>query len=186
MIAVFDTSTLIYLLRPDTPAPLRKGTQVRVDQCQARIEHLLADLQRSKATIVIPTPTLSELLVMSGEAGPDWLRILTTTRYFRPAPFDVLAAVECSIMAKDRMSAGRPASVSRAKAKFDEQIVAIARIERASIIYSDDEDIRALVGDSISVRGIEDLPLPPAEAQGRLDFQPPALSDDETVEAEEE
>lgn len=177
MIAVFDTSTLIYLLKPDTPAPNFAGTQVPVDQCQSRIEYLLSELQQSKATIVIPTPTIAELLVRAGTAGPDWLRILTTSRYFRAAPFDVLAAVECSLMSKARLGAGKVADSSRAKAKFDEQIVAIARVERASIIYSDDGDIRRLAGDNIQVRGMEDLLLPPAEAQGRFDLEPASDED---------
>ncbi|MFX6011401.1 hypothetical protein ABTE87_22180, partial [Acinetobacter baumannii] len=51
---------------------------------------------------------------------------------------------------------------SRTKAKFDDQIVAIARVERATVIYSDDADIAKLAGPSVTVIGMASLPMPPA------------------------
>ncbi len=171
MIVVFDTSTLIYLLKPDTPAPCYAGTDRRIDDCQSRINFLLAELQKAKARIIVPTPVIAELLVHGGAASPEWLRILTNSRYFRPTPFDTLAAVECAEMSKVRLGAGRLSGAARAKAKFDDQIVAIARIERAEVIFSDDHDIRRLVSDDVQVRGIADLPLPPEERQGRLHLE---------------
>ena len=53
-----------------------------------------------------------------------------------------------------------------AKAKFDRQIVAIAKVHRATAIYSDDGDVKSL-GEraKIKVIGIADLELPPQDAQ---------------------
>lgn len=184
MIVLFDTSTLIFLLKPDAPAPHLPDSATLVPDCASRIGYLLSELQRSKSTIVVPTPVIAELLVLAGEAGPEWLQILTQSRHFRPAPFDTLAAVECAEMAKRRLGV-RLSRAVKAKAKFDEQIVAIARRERATVIYSDDRDIRALVNDEIAVMGMADLPLPSVEAQGHLDLEqaplepPPSGLDDE-------
>jgi predicted nucleic acid-binding protein len=177
MIVLFDTSTLIYLLKPDAPAPKIPGTEERVSDCHQRISYLLSELQKARATIIVPTPVIAEILTQAGAAGPEWLRILTGSRYFKPSPFDALAAVECAAMARTRLGAGKLSGKERVKAKFDEQIVAIGRIERASVIYSDDGDIERLVDLNTKVIGIGAMELPPSEAQGSLDLEP--IGDDE-------
>lgn len=115
--------------------------------------------------------------MLAGTAGPQWLQILTTSRHFRFSPFDVLAAIECAEMGKTRLGA-RMSQATKAKAKFDEQIVAIGRIERAEVIYSDDSDIRGLVGadDGVRVMGMADMQLPPFAAQGSFDLEAMAPS----------
>lgn len=161
----------IWLPSPACSAKRRTSHLVeRVPDCAARIGYLLAELQRSKSTIVIPTPVNAEILVLAGQAGPEWLRILTRSKDFRPAVFDTLAAVECAELAKRRMDSRISRDV-KAKAIFDEQIVAIAKLHSAAIIYSDDGDIRGLAGEEINVQGMADLPLPPADAQGKLDLE---------------
>lgn len=57
-----------------------------------------------------------------------------------------------------------------AKAKFDDQIVAIAAVEGATAIYSDDEDIAKLAQGRFQVINIATIPLPPKTAQGNLPF----------------
>ena len=176
MIALFDTSTLIYLLKPDAPAPVVEGSDQRVSDCHLRISYLLSELQKARATIVIPAPVIAEILVYAGTAGPEWLRILTTSRHFRPSPFDALAAVECAAIARKRLGSRKLTNAERTKAKFDEQIVAIGKIERATVIYSDDGDIRRLADETTKVIGVAELPLPPEERQGKLDLE--AMPDD--------
>lgn len=134
------------------------------------MEYLILELQQAKATLIIPTPALSEVLVYAGEAAPSWLAILAGLRCVRIAPFDTLAAVECAAMARDRLTQGRPEDVTKRKAKFDEQIAAIAFVERADEILSDDDHIRRLVGEKMTVRGIADLSLPPQDPQIGLDL----------------
>lgn len=172
MIVVFDTSTLIFLFKPDALGPHFPGSNERVDSCQSRITYLLSELQKSKSRIVVPTPALAELLTHAGEAGPEWLRILSTSKHFRISPFDVLAAIECAELSRKRLGAGKQSQAERRKAKFDEQIVAIAAVEAAGVIFSDDEDIRKLATNKMEVRGMADMPLPPQEAQGSLMFDP--------------
>jgi predicted nucleic acid-binding protein len=177
MIVAFDASVLMYLLDETTAAPLGEDGQP-VQDCQVRVSHLIAELQRAKAKIVIPAPALAEILVYGGSAGAEWLNILNTSRRIHVSPFDVKAAVEYSVM--ERMRAGHlNPGQRRAKAKFDAQIVAIARMEGATTIYSDDSDVKKLWADHGQVKGIADLPLPPQDLQMRMEFDP-HINDDDT------
>jgi hypothetical protein len=170
VIVAFDASVLVFLLDENASAPLGEdGGQIA--DCQTRVSHLIAELQRSKAKIVIPAPALAEVLVYGGSAAAEWLSILNTSRHIVVSPFDERAAVEYSVMEQMRISSPRT-GVPRPKAKFDQQIVAIARVEGAERIYSDDGDIRRLWGDEDQVIGIGGLPLPPMEAQLSIEFDP--------------
>lgn len=167
MIVAFDASILIYLFDENAPAPKSSSTGLPVDRCQERVENLISTLQREKAKIIIPTPSLGEALVRAQEGAPERLRILKSSKHFRIAAFDERAAVEFAATQASRHAAGvKAVATTRAKAKFDDQIVAIARVEGANVIYSDDEDIKKIAGSRIKVIGIEDLPLPPDDAQG--------------------
>ena len=60
---------------------------------------------------------------------------------------------------------------SWAKAKFDWQIVAIARVGNAKVIYSDDGDIaRIAARHELRVVKTDDLPLPDSARQHKLDL----------------
>ncbi len=57
-------------------------------------------------------------------------------------------------------------TATRAKLKFDRQIVAIARVNRQTTIYSDDSDIAKLADAlDLEVIPISGLPPPPENAQ---------------------
>ncbi len=170
MIVAFDASVLVYLLDEDAAAPTDDNGQIVAD-CKARVSHLIAELQRAKAKIIIPAPALAEVLVYGAAAAPDWLNILNTSRHIRISPFDARAAIEYAVMERLRASSPK-AGPSRAKAKFDQQIVAIARVEGAERIYSDDGDIKRLWREDEQVFGIAALPLPPEDKQLSIEFDP--------------
>jgi predicted nucleic acid-binding protein len=170
VIVAFDASVLVYLLDENARAPQGENGEP-IEHCQTRVSHLIAELQRAKAKIIVPAPALAEVLVYGGAAAPDWLSILNTSRHIRISPFDERAAIEYSVLERARVAAPRSGK-PRAKAKFDEQIVAIARVEGATTIYSDDSDIRKLWGDGGQVAGIADLPLPPQDRQIAMQFDP--------------
>lgn len=169
MIVAFDASVLVYVVTPEANAPIDKATGQPVARCADRVSYLIATLQRDKATIIIPTPSLAEVLVGGGDAAPGWLAMLERSRHFRIADFDKRAAVEHAARQAERKLGGKKA-VERRKAKFDDQIVAIAAVAGVSVIYSDDGDIRTLAGTQFEVKGIADLPLPPESEQGSLPF----------------
>lgn len=171
MIVAFDASILIYIIDAQASAPLDEATGQPLLQCRERVEHLINELQKEGAKIIIPTPALAEVLVKATNA-PKMLSHLTTSKHFKVASFDEKAAVEFSLMQSSRTT--KPTS-SRTKAKFDDQIVAIARVECASVIYSDDEDIAKLAGSNVRVVGMSALPTPPApptKAPDLFDFEP--------------
>jgi predicted nucleic acid-binding protein len=170
LIVVFDASVLVYLLDEQAKPPIDDKTGKPVSHCRERIESLLADLQNKSAKIIIPTPALAEVLVKANKAGRDYLDILENSKSFRVASFDKRAAVEFAAMQAARVTVGKKASTSRLKAKFDDQIVAIASIESATTIYSDDEDIAKLSGSRFEVIKVSQIPLPPEVAQPSLPF----------------
>jgi predicted nucleic acid-binding protein len=189
LIVAFDASVLVYIVTVDAKAPIDPSTGQAVSQCKERLDQLIASLQRDRAKIIIPTPSLAEVLVGAERAGPEFLRIINASRHFRIVSFDERAAVEFAARQAERKSAGvRPSAPTRAKAKFDDQIVAIAAVENATIIYSDDPDIKKLVGSRFDVIGIAQLPLPPEKPslpllslmQDKSPDEKPSREDDDT------
>jgi hypothetical protein len=58
------------------------------------------------------------------------------SRHFRISSFDERAAIEFAVMQDERRRRNiKSTGSTRAKAKFDDQIIAIAAIEGATIIY---------------------------------------------------
>ena len=175
---VFDATALLYFLEPDARAPLDPATNGPVTDTKARIDFLIQTLQNRHETIVIPTPALSEVLVHAGDAGSEYLEILNNTRCFRIEPFDQRAAIELAATTRDALAAGNLRAgmdTTRAKLKFDRQIIAIARTRCQNVIYSDDGDVarlgRAL---GLEIIPIHTLPLPPEDPQKELGFDPDA------------
>jgi len=173
---VFDATTLLYLLDPEAKAPTDPETGEPVARVKDRITFLVSELEKRKEKIIVPTPALSELLVRAGEAGPGYLDILNRHAAFKIVDFDQRAAVEVAAATREAIAAGdkRGGSDSPwAKVKFDRQIVAIAKVEGASAIYSDDGDIaRFAKGSGLAVIRVCDLPLPPEDAQQSLPLDP--------------
>lgn len=153
----FDTTFLTLMFVPDAKHSLPDAKQ--------RVEFLLRDLNGRGDQILIPTPVLSEILVKSGKARNDILQALTKNPRFLIAPFDLRAALELSVMTDAALKTSDKRKGSAAtwtKVKFDRQIVAIAKVERAECIYSEDEDVRSIgKREGISVLGVEDIVIPP-------------------------
>jgi len=160
---VFDTTFLSLLLYPDARPPRDPSTKQPVERAKDRIEHLVETLSKARQKIVIPTPALSELLAVV-KNPQELLAEINSSRWFVVHPFDQRAAIECAELVRAVKKAPRKQDSSSmwAKAKFDYQIIAIAIVVGAEIIYSDDEDIfRHLKGGPIKVIRISELPLPP-------------------------
>ena len=169
MRVVLDAEVLQLLLRPAHAAPPRDpATGEEVAAWRARLGELVARLEEDRSSVVIPTPVLATLLVRAGRATDALLRRIEARRAFQVQAFDIRAAVEAAAMAREDVEARAPsAATERAR-----QIVAIARVNGAARIYSDDEAIRALgLRHGLDVVGLAELPLP---AQGRLDLGDPA------------
>lgn len=171
---VFDATILLALLHPDGYSPRHPITNELVDSFRERIGYLVSRLEKDLEKIIIPTPALSEILVRASAAGPQYLDHINTASVFRVASFDKRAAIEVAAMTREAIAGGDKRGgidATWAKIKFDRQIIAIAKVEGASIVYSDDEDIYK-VGrqNGLTVIRTADLPLPPVDRQGELDL----------------
>ena len=63
---------------------------------------------------------------------------------------------------------------------FDRQIVAIAKVARATAVYADDADVRSMAAaQDIAVIGLVELPLPPVDPQMAMQFAPPTPAQEE-------
>lgn len=159
---VFDASVLIDLFHPRT----------HLDR-KAKLEHLIADLQRKKIKIIIPTPALSEFLARAGKARDAYHTRLSTSAAFKITAFDSRAALECALLLDAALTSGdkRAQAKTWAKAKFDWQIVAIAKVANARTIYSEDVDI-GRIGQryDLAVIKTDSLPLPDSARQTELEL----------------
>lgn len=93
------------------------------------------------------------------------------TRSFKIEPFDERAALEVALAIRKNIDQtgkkrGAGATSTWAKVKFDQQIVAIAKVSGSATLYSDDEDLRGFAAQAhIAVVRLRELELPPKEAQ---------------------
>jgi rRNA-processing protein FCF1 len=172
---VFDANFLLFLLQEKVPAPKDPATGQPVSDCELRIAYLVATLTKSKEKIVIPTPVLSEILVGAGAAAPDYVTKLNKSSAFKIESFDTLAAIEVALMTADakKGEVGKRdgSDAPWAKVKYDRQILAIALVHRASVIYTNDENLKKLATKKgIKSIGVEELDLPPEDTQRTFPF----------------
>ena len=164
---VFDANFLIFFL--DSKIKGGVGSNLRID-------HLVATIQKTGDRIIVPTPALSELLVRADAAGPQYLAIIARTKYFRVVEFGQRAAVEAAALTREAIANGSKRGATPdsdwAKVKFDRQIVAIARVEGAKSIYTNDLQLatHARVADLEAI-SLDELPEPsvPPQLELRLD-----------------
>lgn len=178
---VFDATILILWFAKNAKPPVDPATSLPVTLVKERIAYLIDSLSKAKTRIIVPTPAFSELMVHAEKAGPEWSTTISRSSYFKVADFDQLAAIEVAAVIRDARIAGEKRSGSEAtwaKVKFDRMIVAIAKVQRATTIYSDDSDIRRHgQASGLDVIGTAELPLPAQGIQASLDLDPPSTPD---------
>ncbi|WP_194726250.1 type II toxin-antitoxin system VapC family toxin [Noviherbaspirillum malthae] len=158
MNVLFDSSVLIDLFNENL-----KGDH------RAKIDDLIASIKRSKKKILVPTPTLTELMVHAGPAREKYYEFLSKSTTFQITPFDGRAAMDCALMLNQAFSKPEQKKVTRTKFKFDWQIAAIAASRDAEIIYSEDSDLeRCATRIGIAFLRPSELPLPESARQKSL------------------
>lgn len=172
MAVLFDTSVLLLAMHPDAALPIDPATQQPVEHARQRVDYLIRKLSKAREKVVIPSPVLAEILVHAGKSTNEYVQNFQQSP-FRIAPFDTRAAIECADAIHRYGIKGKGKENPRAKIKFDRQIIAVAQVERAEAIYSDDEDIfkyGAQVGIKV-IRSYE-LELDPEDRQRNLNLEP--------------
>lgn len=163
MIAL-DTTALSLLFVPGATS-FRAGSNTPIKYGKERMDALVERVAQEQDVILIPTPALSELMVKIPDNIDALLKQLRTSPWFNVEGFDPAAAVEVAVRTAKAIASGdkrEGVEAEWAKVKFDRQIVAIALVNGAAEILSDDPHVRALgVRWKLSVKSVEDLPLPP-------------------------
>jgi len=166
MVAI-DNTFLSLMLHPRAKPPKDPATGKPVERIGDRIEKLQEDLDSESERIILPTPVLSEFLILAGRDGPGYLEELSGMKNILVKPFDQVAAIElAAVEVEDRLREGKRAGSASpwAKLRFDRQIVAIAKTNGARRIYSDDEDVMKFARRlGIEVIRTWELPLPSAK-----------------------
>jgi hypothetical protein len=162
----FDTTFLTLMFIPDAFHPVKDA--------KARVNFLLSDIHGRGDKVVVPTPALAEILTKSGKARAEIIRELTNSSKFQLEPFDVRAALELSLMSDAAFTSGDKRSGAKGtwvKVKYDRQIVSIAKVSGAKIIYSEDPDIHVIgTREKIKVLGIADIKIPATDDSGFFQF----------------
>jgi rRNA-processing protein FCF1 len=175
-LVVFDTTFLLLLVDENTPIPRDPSTGKPWIKGRDRVEYLIDRLSAAKTQVLIPTPVMAEVLVRAGAAIPDYLAKIRAIHGFRIGNFDQKAAVEVALMTGAALSRGSKRAPARSLApwqrvKLDRQIVAIAKAEGAVMLYTDDDDLKALAtNEHLSVSGIGELPIRPEDPQQNLEL----------------
>lgn len=175
---ILDTTTLLLLFFPEALPPIDPGTGAPLVKCKQRIELLLNTLAESRTRILIPTPVLSEMLVRAGNDRNQLLNAIHSQYEFSIAPFDERAAVELAFLIDKSLQSPKPLTdvETKAKVKFDRQIISIAKVHGVRTIYSDDKGIYTVgTANGIDVIKTWQLPLPVPKAQ--MDFGGPGFID---------
>jgi predicted nucleic acid-binding protein len=168
---IFDASYLVVFLNKD-PEPARDRQGNPVTRFKERVEYLASSLNSTGEQIGIPTPAMAEVLVRAGKGRAQFVSILSDRMRFQLLPFDARGAIEAAELLA-MIKSKHETWGTHAKVKFDIQIVATAKAEDASAIYSDDQDIEKFAKRlKIPVMRICDLPLPPPKEPPPIETGP--------------
>ena len=161
----FDSGFLAILFNPDPGIPHDPSTGQEVPHAKQRIEFLVDTLSKEDEQILIPTPALSEVLIALGKtAASQAVDEIHGESAFKVEAFDERAAIELALMSElvPGQKKRKEQEGTWAKIKFDRQIVAIAKVNGVSSIYTTDKDVRNLaISQGLTAIALHDLPLPP-------------------------
>lgn len=180
MIVALDATALILLLDDQANGPLDASTNRPVQNTTGRMTYLASQVSKARGRLVIPAPAFAEAIVkIEPSAVQQHLTIIERSRFIRIAEFNKLAALELAAMQRSLIDTfprrlRKSETSTRSKVKFDQQIVSIAKVERADVLVSDDDGLVAFAKHfRLKTLGIKDLDEPPSDAQGTLPLEAP-------------
>ncbi len=159
----FDNTILSLLLFPD--AELQEGPNATpVERARDRALAMVQEVADGGEQVLVPAPALAEVLATPDCDIDGILRVLQGSTHIRIGDFDKRAAVELAVRLRAAFAEGdirEGQKTTKAKMKFDRQIVAIALTNGARILYSDDEGVKKFgEGSGLKVKRTSELPLP--------------------------
>jgi len=168
---ILDSTTLMLFFQPNAAPSTNPETKKPIEKCYERIELLINSLSKARVRVMIPTPVLAEILVAVGKDKAKILDEINGSSAFKVQSFDQNAAIEVALLTDADLQSGKrlKSPETKAKVKFDRQIIAIAKVNGVKTIYSDDIGLgKTARSNGISVIETRNLPLPQLPPQGEL------------------
>lgn len=133
-VVVVDTNFLIANADPKTSEDTRH-----------RITHIFAIAEKTKTRIIFPMPAIAEYLVQADEGALNILNVSERKTFIFAAPFDRAAAFECALLERQARESGDKrdgSTIPWQKIKIDRQIIGIARAQGATLIITNDQNLK--------------------------------------------
>jgi predicted nucleic acid-binding protein len=170
---LFDSAFLLLVLDPKAQTPRDPKSDKVIEKGRARVEHLIDVLSDTRTRMLVPAPVLAEVLVHAGAATAEYIVKIRGVSSMQVADFDTLAAIECAQLTGAALKKGKKRGAAGnepwQKVKIDRQIVAIAKVHRAEVIYTCDAGLAsAALAEGFEVKHIADLPMPPLKDQSEM------------------
>jgi len=163
---VVDTNFLIFLIDPSSALDGNRNA----DRVHCFIEHL----EKNKEQIMIPAPTLTELVAGRAERVEEVIETIKGLKNFSVQEFDMVIAIQAGELIakiKERIPKKEQLPGWKVAMKYDAMIAATALVRGARALYTSDNDMKKyLLGSVVDVIRIEDLPLPEEDPQQSLDL----------------
>jgi predicted nucleic acid-binding protein len=156
--AAFDNSFLVFLFNRRAGASVERAAE--------RVDGLIESLSNKKAKIIIPTPALTELLMAGKFSVQVYVEKLKTFGSFQIRAYDERAAIELAAqyVSTKKTNKEREKQAPWNKIKFDRQIVAIAKTQGVSVVYSDDDQLRQFAREcGMDAYGLAEISVPPQQ-----------------------
>lgn len=162
----FDAAILSLAIDRKSRVPIDFRTGDPIPSARERVNALIASLEEENEVILIPAPALAEALTTVAEKAIELTDLIEKRVSFRIRAFGKREAIEVAMRTHSAILAGdkkEGAEEPWQKVKYDRQIVAIAKTEGATAIYSTDKGVHThakLWG--IQAFHLGDVPLPAA------------------------
>ncbi len=169
---VFDATIFSIAIYDEAGIPDDYRTGKPIDRAKDRVDCLIEDLGRDGDCVIIPAPALGEALTSVAEHAERYIDAIEQQSCFKIQPFGKREAIEIAMRTHQAIKGGDKKEGVMApwqKVKYDRQIVATAKTENATVIYSADKHIfehARLWG--VQAIHLADLPLRAPGQQGSL------------------
>lgn len=173
MIVAFDNTFLTLVLNPASRPRFDPATGAPVEFCRERIEAMIDRHSNRGDRVLIPSPCLAELLT----AVPDISLVIAeiqASSALEIVSFDARCAIELARATQAAIRSGdKKGGVGAGwqEVKFDRQIVVIAKVNGAEILYTDGENQGIFAEQlGLEVKHTWQLELPEQYRQGKLNL----------------
>lgn len=176
MRVVLDTNVLLQVIGNVKPGSVLHDPRDSrpIERAIDRAEALVEKIDSAKGSVLIPAPVLAEVLIgLTPIQSAELIENIRQLSCFEMVSFDELAAIECAgmITPQELKAALADPSVTKAKFRFDRQILAIALANNVNEIWTHDKQLfekAASLG--ITVRSLGDIEPNPEQLEADLQY----------------